>query len=91
MNTELAGLIFIYVLTLVIAVPLGRYIARIFKGERTWLDFMAPVERLIYHVCGIDPRKEMSWKQHLYALLTINSVWAGVCILLLDVSGTPAA
>lgn len=75
MNTELAGIIFIYVLTLVIAVPLGRYIARIFKGERTWLDFMAPVERLIYRVCGIDPRKEMSWKQHLYALLTINSVW----------------
>lgn len=75
MNTELAGIIFIYVLTLVIAVPLGRYIARIFKGERTWLDFMAPVERLIYCVCGIDPRKEMSWKQHLYALLTINSVW----------------
>jgi len=36
---------------------------------------MAPVERLIYCVCGIDPRKEMSWKQHLYALLTINSVW----------------
>ena len=75
MNTELAGLIFIYVLTLVIAVPLGRYIARIFKGERTWLDFMAPVERFIYRICGIDPRKEMTWKQHLYVLLTINSIW----------------
>lgn len=84
MNTELAGIIFTYALSLVIAVLLGRYIARVFKGESTWLDFMATVERFIYRICGIDPRKEMTWKQHLYALLTINSVWlvyAFFCLL----------
>src|SRR6202012_1033327 len=84
MNTETSGVIFTYILTLVIAIPLGRYIARVFKGEKTWLDFMAPVERFIFRFSGIDVKKEMSWKQHLYALLTINSVWliyAFFCLL----------
>ena len=75
MNTELLGVIFTYLLTLAIAIPLGRYIARVFKGEKTWLDFMAPLERLIFKFSGIDPKREMNWKQHMYALLTVNAVW----------------
>jgi potassium-transporting ATPase potassium-binding subunit len=84
MNTELLGIIFTYLLTLVIAIILGRHIARVFKGEKNWLDFMAPLERLIFRLSGIDTKKEMSWKQHLYALLTINAIWliyAFVCLL----------
>lgn len=34
--------------------PLGVHIAKVYRGERTWLDFMAPVERGIYRFCGID-------------------------------------
>ncbi|PWK80410.1 K+-transporting ATPase ATPase A chain [Mucilaginibacter oryzae] len=84
MNTELTGVIFTYLLTLAIAIPLGRYIAKVFKGEKTWLDFMAPLDRLIFRFSGIDPKREMNWKQHLLALLTINSVWliyAFVCLM----------
>ena len=58
MNTEISGVIFTYILTLAIAIPLGRYIARVFKGEKTWLDFMAPVERFIFHFSGIDTKRE---------------------------------
>ena len=84
MNTEILGVIFTYLLTLALAIPLGRYIARVFKGEKTWLDFMAPLERFIFRFSGIDTKKEMNWKQHLFALLTINSVWliyAFVCLM----------
>jgi potassium-transporting ATPase potassium-binding subunit len=84
MNTEISGVIFTYILTLAIAIPLGRYIARVFKGEKTWLDFMAPVERFIFRFSGIDTKREMNWKQHLYALLTINALWlvyAFFCLL----------
>lgn len=84
MNTELAGVILTYILTLAIAIPLGRYIARVFNGEKTWLDFMAPVERFIFRFIGIDNNRQMNWKQHMYALLTINSVWliyAFFCLL----------
>lgn len=84
MNTEILGVIFTYVLTLAIAIPLGIYIARMFGGKKTWLDFMAPFERFIFRLSGIDTKKEMNWKQHLFALLTINAVWlfyAFFCLL----------
>ena len=48
MNTELIGVIFMYLAMVILAIPLGNYIAKVFKGEKTWLDFMAPLERLIY-------------------------------------------
>ncbi|WP_341842259.1 potassium-transporting ATPase subunit KdpA [Chitinophaga caseinilytica] len=75
MNTELLGIIATYAITLLIAIPLGRYIAKVFGGQRTLLDFMAPLERGIFRFCGIDPKEEMNWKQHLKALLTINMLW----------------
>ncbi|WP_109695579.1 potassium-transporting ATPase subunit KdpA [Chitinophaga deserti] len=75
MNTELLGIIATYAITLLIAFPLGRYIAKVFAGQRTLLDFMGPLERGIFRFCGIDPREEMNWKQHLKALLTINMLW----------------
>jgi len=84
MNTEYLGVIFMYVATVALAIPLGKYIAKVFKGEKTWLDFMAPVERLIFKFSGIDPNREMNWKQHLKAFLTINVIWlfyAFFCLL----------
>ncbi len=75
MTTEILGVIVTYGLTLLLAWPLGKYIAKVFNGDRTMLDFMAPMERLFYKLSGINPREEMNWKQHLKALLTINLVW----------------
>ena len=84
MNTEFIGIVFMYLATVALAIPMGKYIAKVFKGEKTWFDFMAPLERLIFKFSGIDPNKEMNWKQHLKALLTINSIWlfyAFFCLL----------
>jgi potassium-transporting ATPase potassium-binding subunit len=75
MNNEMLGVIVTFLLTVILAIPLGRYIAKVFKGEKTILDFMGPVERLIFKVCGIDPRKGMNWKEFLKAMLTINLLW----------------
>ena len=57
------------------------------RGERTWLDFMAPVERFVYRVCGIDPAQEMDWKQFLKALLMVNLFWFFWGMLLLVFQG----
>ena len=59
----------------VLCYPLGRYIAKVYRGERTWLDFMAPLERGIYKVCSIDPDEDMDWKKFLKALLMVNLFW----------------
>lgn len=75
MNTELLGIIATYLLTLAIAIPLGKYLAKVFTGEKVWTDFLKPLENGIFKLSGINAKEEMNWKQHLKALLTINMVW----------------
>src|SRR5689334_11768147 len=75
MNTEITGIIFTFLITVALAYPLGKYIAKVFGGERTFTDFLNPVERFIYRICGINPNESMDWKQFLKAMLTINMVW----------------
>jgi potassium-transporting ATPase potassium-binding subunit len=76
MNTEILGVILMYGLTVALAIPLGRYIGKVYEGDRTWPDrLFNPVDKMFVKLGGIDPKKEMNWKQHLIALLTINLVW----------------
>ena len=76
MNTELIGIIAMFVLTVAFAVPFGRYIAKVYAGDKTALDpVFNPIEKLFFRISGIDPHAEMNWKQHMAALLTINFVW----------------
>ena len=75
MNTELIGVIVTFLLTVLLAIPLGKYIAKVFLGERTFMDFMNIAERFIFRVCGINPNKGMNWKEFLKAMLTINILW----------------
>ncbi|HSZ33129.1 MAG TPA: potassium-transporting ATPase subunit KdpA [Puia sp.] len=77
MNTEITGVIFMFAASVLLAIPLGRYIAKVYEGQRTWLDpILSPIDRIFFKASGIHPEKEMNWKQHLTALLTINFVWA---------------
>jgi K+-transporting ATPase ATPase A chain len=75
MTGEVFGAILIFLITLVLAYPLGKYIAKVFAGEKTFLDFMSPIEKFIYRFGGIDPKQSMNWKQFLKAMLTINLFW----------------
>lgn len=76
MNTEIIGIVLMYALVVLLAIPLGRYIGKIFTKEKTWLDgIFNPIDTIFYKISGVDPEKEMNWKQHLAALLTINVVW----------------
>jgi K+-transporting ATPase ATPase A chain len=76
MNTELSGVILIYAATILLAIPLGKYIAKIYSGEKTLLDkVMGPLEKLFFRISRINTSREMNWKQHLFALLSINLIW----------------
>ncbi|MBK9484314.1 MAG: potassium-transporting ATPase subunit KdpA [Chitinophagaceae bacterium] len=76
MNTEILGVLLMYLLTVALAIPLGRYVGKVFEGDKTWLDrLFNPIDRVFFKLSGIDAKKEMNWKQHLVALLTINLVW----------------
>jgi potassium-transporting ATPase potassium-binding subunit len=65
-----------YGLVVALAIPLGRYIGKVFNYESTWLDgLFNPLDRLFYRLGGVNPGLPMNWKQHLVALLTINVFW----------------
>lgn len=64
-------------LSLAVAIgwPLGVFLSRVWKGERTFLDpVMRPVETLFYKACGVDPTKSQSWHAYALALLAFNLV-----------------
>lgn len=84
MNTELSGILVMFAITLLLAIPLGKYISRVFSGEKTLLDrIFGPVERLFFRLSGINDNREMNWKEHLKAMLTINLVWFLLAMLIL--------
>ena len=65
---------------LALSYPLGLYMARIYEGRLGFMKkLFGPVERLIYWLCGVDPQKEMNWKQYSIAVLLFNFFG---CILL---------
>ncbi|MCU0391147.1 MAG: potassium-transporting ATPase subunit KdpA [Thermoflexibacter sp.] len=83
MNTEIFGIIFMFLATVLLAIPLGKYIANVYAENKTWSDFLQPLENLFFKISGIDPKQEMTWQEHLKALLTINFLWFFWAMLLL--------
>ncbi|MBL4678708.1 MAG: potassium-transporting ATPase subunit KdpA [Mucilaginibacter sp.] len=75
MNSEILGVVASFLITLLIAIPLGRYLAKMFAGERVWTDFMKPLERGLFKLGGVNPNEPMDWKQFLKAMLAINLLW----------------
>jgi len=88
MNTEIVGIVAMFAVTLALAVPLGRYMAKVYAGQKTWWDVIFnPLEKILFKFSGIDPAREMNWKQHLYALLLINAVWFFISFFILTNQG----
>jgi len=64
-----------FAVLLAVTKPLGVFMARVFSGEKTFLDpVLRPIERLIYRCCGIDDTREMDWKEYTVAMLLFSVV-----------------
>lgn len=82
---QISAVALCFILTILLSVPLGRYISKVYKGQKTWLDFICnPIEKFVFKLSGINANKEMNWKQHLTAMLSINLIWflVGMFILM---------
>ncbi len=68
--------IFVFLLVIfAVAKPLGVYMARVFSGEKTFLDAVArPVERLLYRLTGVDETREMPWTEYAASMLLFSGV-----------------
>ena len=60
---------------LLLAKPLGNYMAAVHEGRHTWLTrVMSPIERVIYRLLGIDANEEMRWTGYAAALIAFSLV-----------------
>jgi len=65
---------------LAVTKPLGSFMAKVFSGERTFLDpVLRPIERLVYRVTGVDETHEMRWTEYAFTML----LFSGASMLLL--------
>ncbi|WP_152588584.1 potassium-transporting ATPase subunit KdpA [Nostoc sphaeroides] len=72
-------------LCIVIAITplLGKYIARVFLGERTLLDFlMNPIERSMFVLAGVRRKDDMRGLQYIRAVIFTNLIM-GISVYLL--------
>lgn len=73
--SSLAQLALYFVILVAASIPLGAYMARVYKGEKTFLDpVVAPLERLLYRLFGVNPTDEMNWKTYALAMLVFNAL-----------------
>lgn len=84
MTAEILGVLLIFTLTILLAIPLGKYIAKVYGGHKTRLDFLFnPIDKLFFKLSGINPVADMTWQQQLKAMLTLNAVWFVWCMFVL--------
>jgi K+-transporting ATPase ATPase A chain len=74
---------FFFAAVLLVTKPMGVFMARVFSGERTWLDpIMRPVERVLYKLTRVDEEREMRWTEYSIAMLLFSGVSMIVLYLL---------
>jgi K+-transporting ATPase ATPase A chain len=62
-----------FALVLLLAKPMGLYMARVYERKRTWLDpVLVPIERLLYRMTGVDADVEMRWTEYGVAMLIFS-------------------
>jgi potassium-transporting ATPase potassium-binding subunit len=73
-------ILFFLALVFLVTKPLGVYMARVFAGERTFLDpVLRPIEKLLYGLTGVEETREMRWTEYAISML----LFSGVSMLLL--------
>jgi len=72
-----------FAVILLAAKPAGVFMAKVFSGERTFIDpVMRPVEKLLYKLARVDEKREMRWTEYSIAMLLFSAVSMLVLYLL---------
>ena len=74
-SSTLADVLFTLGLGLLLARWLGMYMSRLFQGRPTVVDpVFDPIDRSIYRILGVDPRRPMGWKEYAGCLVLTNAL-----------------
>jgi K+-transporting ATPase ATPase A chain len=74
----------VLVLIVLLAIPMGRYMAAVFTNRRTFLDpILDPVDNAIYRLSGVN-REGMRWQGYVMAMLLTNLVMFAILFVVLE-------
>ena len=77
-------ILFTIAVTVVLAFPLGIYMARVWQGQGTWLDpVLRPVEKGLYAVFGVNSGKSQNWLAYAVSMLVFSAASFVVLYLIL--------
>jgi len=78
MNLHSLTLLLLYLTVLLaLSYPLGSYAARCMEGQQQGVagfarKILAPLETVIFRLCGVRPEEEMAWPQYTYSILLFS-------------------
>ena len=81
------GSLLLFLTAVLLAVPLGKYLSKVYKEEKTLLDFCRPVEHFIFRICKIKTTATMNARQYLTAIFIISGIWLVWAIVILLFQG----
>jgi K+-transporting ATPase ATPase A chain len=77
-----------FAIIVALAPLLGAYMARVFRDERVFLSpVVAPIERGLYRVFGVDPEREQDWKGYARSLLVFSTLFGVLLFVILRTQG----
>ncbi len=87
MGLQLFWAVIVFSASVLLAIPVASLMKKTYGGEPSFMDFMLPMEGLMYRCCRIDPGKEMDWKRYLSVLMLIQAVWLVFGFVVLSMQG----
>jgi K+-transporting ATPase ATPase A chain len=85
MITDVSMFAVFLVLLLVLGWPLGKYLAKVYSGEKTIFDkVLDPIAKVMYRLGGVDEKEKMSWRQYAGAVVIFN-VFGMILVFLIQV------
>ena len=68
-------ILFFALLIFAITKPLGLYMFRVFEEDHQPLPrLLGPIERLLYKLCGVNPKVQQDWKQYTLGMLIFSAI-----------------
>lgn len=73
MITDVSMFAVFIIILLIVAFPLGKYLANVYSGKKTIFDrVFNPIAKIMYRIGGVDEKQEMNWRQYASAVVIFN-------------------